>query len=169
MKAMEDRKVGEFERPRFIHLGWEKGTRQARGRMKHGGVITIAYRVDYRTGDLVLGMAFCSPGDQFSRKVGRRLALERMRCFPTRYVFPTPCDKTAIFLGINRVLWHRLEAGVPSWAGDFLRRWLTPGTREDLPRLKTIEPPPIPFGYDMAVKNLLEPFVMELPPCPNPL
>ena len=35
-----EKQIGKWEKPRFFYIGWGKGTLQARGKVKHQGVIT---------------------------------------------------------------------------------------------------------------------------------
>ena len=70
--------------PRFIHFGWY-GQTILPGKKKHNGVLTIAYR--QKQTQLYVGFVFCSPNDNFSRKVGREKALRIMRNCPI--ILPT--------------------------------------------------------------------------------
>ena len=44
-----------------------------------GRVLTVARRLDKETGNFFVGWSVCMPGDNFSKKVGRELAVERMK------------------------------------------------------------------------------------------
>lgn len=54
------------------YYGWSR----SRNNRAHRGVVTCASRV--HQGRVWLGLAWCSPKDQFSRVAGRNLALERL-------------------------------------------------------------------------------------------
>ena len=48
--------------------------------------VTVAYLVDGDT--LEFGVSFCSPRDNFCRRVGREIALSRMRTIPMKIQLP---------------------------------------------------------------------------------
>jgi hypothetical protein len=74
--------------PRFIHFGWY-GQTMGKGKHKHNGVLTVAYR--QTDAALRVGFIFCSRSDNFSRKEGRNEALRIMRNYPI--VMPLRPDK----------------------------------------------------------------------------
>ncbi len=72
------------------YYGWVRkcvlGNRH--NRRFHRGIITCASRI--HNGRLWIGLAWCSPKDQFSRKVGRTLAIERLYDDPCIIPFLNP-------------------------------------------------------------------------------
>jgi hypothetical protein len=113
---------GPGPEPKIAHIGWSHGTKK--GKHKHGGVLTIAFR-EAVLGMILLGFSFCSPSDQFSRVQGKKDALQRMRTLSLafkylddwqgmiREVLKCLCnhefDKLERFCGhsLKDVLWHK--------------------------------------------------------------
>lgn len=93
-------------KPKIMYLGW-KGGQVPKGKKKHDGVMTVAYRID-REGFLHFGFVFCSPLDPFSRKEGRKEALKRMRVFPV-ISKKSPSTKEDLFLLLKFISFHDLK------------------------------------------------------------
>ena len=56
---------------KYIYFGNTK-------KSKHYGILTIAYRYDHDSKAIEYALAFCSPRDRFSRKIGRRISKGRL-------------------------------------------------------------------------------------------
>lgn len=83
----------------------------------HGGA-TVAMTVI--NNEIIYGVSFCAPGDQFNRQLGRLQALRRLVGKNTRCFLLTDLDleKTSAYDVMETVLIHHLETQPPNWALD---------------------------------------------------
>lgn len=64
----------ELYKVKYRHLGWH-GQGQ-----DHKGVVTVS--AEKQPGQMVVGLSFCAPGENFCRKLGRDTADDRRTKFP---------------------------------------------------------------------------------------